>query len=108
MGERVHDRIEHDSLGALSVPATALYGIHTVRSLQNLSFSGRPLGGNVPYVRALGAVKRAAARANEEAGVLSRDLRRRSKPRPRPSSGENTSISCRPTCWAVAAPSACT
>lgn len=63
-------RLESDTLGAVRVPASALYGARTVRALENLSFSGRALGGCPAYVRTLGWVKQAAARANREAGVL--------------------------------------
>jgi aspartate ammonia-lyase len=67
-------RIEHDRLGEVSVPAAALYGIQTARSLENLSFSGKRLGDCPAYVRALAMVKKAAARTNRGAGVL--DVRR--------------------------------
>lgn len=63
-------RLERDRLGEREVPADALWGIFTLRSLENLSFSSRPLGSQPTYVWALAAVKRAAARANREAGVL--------------------------------------
>ena len=63
-------RRERDLLGELTVPAHALYGIHTIRSLNNLSFSGRKLGDYPAYVGALAMVKKAAARANREAAVL--------------------------------------
>jgi aspartate ammonia-lyase len=63
-------RIERDIIGDLEVPARALYGIHTVRSIHNLSFSGRTLGAYPAYVRALAIVKKAAARANRDARVL--------------------------------------
>ena len=63
-------RSERDRLGSRELPADALYGIQTLRSLENLGFSSRPLGSLPKYVWALGMVKRAAARANREAGVL--------------------------------------
>jgi aspartate ammonia-lyase len=63
-------RVERDSLGELEVPARALYGIRTVRSLRNLSFSGRVLRAYPLYVRALAIVKKAAARANRDARVV--------------------------------------
>src|SRR5271166_5536243 len=63
-------RIERDSLGELEVPARALYGIRTVRSIRNLSFSGRILGDHPLHVRALAIVKKAAARANRDARVI--------------------------------------
>lgn len=63
-------RIERDSLGELEVPARRLYGIRTVRSIRNLSFSGRALGAYPHYVRALAVVKKAAARANRDARAI--------------------------------------
>ncbi|HUA34990.1 MAG TPA: lyase family protein [Candidatus Binataceae bacterium] len=63
-------RIERDSLGELAVPSSALYGIQTLRSLANLSFSRRTLGAVPEYVRALAQVKKAAALANRDAGVV--------------------------------------
>ncbi|HXM88190.1 MAG TPA: lyase family protein, partial [Candidatus Acidoferrum sp.] len=61
-------------LGERAVPADALYGIHTVRAVESLSFSGRILGNYPDYVRALATVKKAAARANRDARVI--DARR--------------------------------
>ena len=63
-------RTERDALGPLSLPADALWGIHTARSLANLRFSRRTLGEAPAYLGALARVKRAAARANLRAGVL--------------------------------------
>ncbi|HXN87269.1 MAG TPA: lyase family protein [Candidatus Binataceae bacterium] len=71
---RLAPRIESDSIGDLEVPKRALYGIHTVRSIRNLGFSGRTLGRYPAYVRALAIVKKAAARANREASVLDQRL----------------------------------
>ncbi|MBI3782209.1 MAG: aspartate ammonia-lyase [Deltaproteobacteria bacterium] len=65
-------RIESDALGSIELPADALYGIQTARAAANLSFSGRTLGSLPAYVWALGAVKRAAARANHEVDALDR------------------------------------
>jgi aspartate ammonia-lyase len=67
-------RIEKDLLGELAVPADALYGVQTVRAIENLSFSGRILGNYPDYIRALATVKKAAARANRDAHVI--DARR--------------------------------
>jgi aspartate ammonia-lyase len=63
-------RIEKDLLGARAVPAGALYGIHTVRAVANLGFSGRILANYPDYIRALAIVKKAAARANRDAHVI--------------------------------------
>jgi aspartate ammonia-lyase len=67
---RKKSRIERDSLGEIEVSADALYGIRTIRSMRNLSFSPRALGLCPQYVSALATVKKAAARANRIAGVI--------------------------------------
>jgi aspartate ammonia-lyase len=70
----VEKRIEHDMLGTREVPAHALYGVHTLRATENFPH-GRPLLGEVPELaRAFVMVKRAAARANVECGVLDRNI----------------------------------
>ncbi len=67
-------RIEKDLLGERAIPADALYGIHTIRAVENLGFSGRLLANYPDYIRALAIVKKAAARANRDAHVI--DVRR--------------------------------
>ncbi len=67
-------RVEKDLLGERAVPADALYGIQTVRAVENLQFSGRVLGNYPYYIRALATVKKAAARANRDAHAI--DARR--------------------------------
>ena len=65
-------RIEHDSMGELEVPADALWGAQTQRSLMNF-----PIGWEkqpVAIVRALGVVKQACAEANKKAGALDAKL----------------------------------
>ncbi len=66
-------RIESDSLGSLSVPADAYWGVHTARALENFPVSRRPVSVYPDFVRAFGAVKKAAARANMELGTLDRE-----------------------------------
>jgi aspartate ammonia-lyase len=61
-------RIEKDSLGELEVPASALYGIQTVRAIRNFPISGR--APDRDFVLAHVRIKRAAAVANRQAGVL--------------------------------------
>ncbi len=63
-------RLEHDLLGERLVPAEALYGIHTLRSLENFPISGMPIGMVPQLIRALACVKQAAATANVELGML--------------------------------------
>jgi len=55
-------RIERDSMGEMQVPAQALYGAQTQRAVLNFPISGQRMP--VRFVRALLAIKAAAARAN--------------------------------------------
>lgn len=63
-------RREHDMLGEVDVPATAHWGIHTRRALDNFPITGVPVGHFDDFVRALVMVKQAAARANRRLGSL--------------------------------------
>jgi aspartate ammonia-lyase len=68
---RVPDcRIERDSIGEMEVPAGALYGIQTRRALENFRFTGVTLRNFPHYVTALAQIKKAAALANRELGLL--------------------------------------
>ena len=64
-------RIEHDLLGDREVPADAYWGVHTLRAVENFPISGQPIGAIPELVRALAAVKQAAALANADLGLLS-------------------------------------
>src|SRR5512137_1774761 len=59
-------RIEKDLLGEREVPVDALYGIHTVRGVENFHLSRRTV--NPALIHALGAIKLACARTNHELG----------------------------------------
>ncbi len=61
-------RIERDSLGELEVPEDAYYGVQTRRAMYNFPVSGRRE--KPEFVRAYILVKKAAALANMELGVL--------------------------------------
>lgn len=61
-------RIEHDTMGEVRVPANALYAAQTQRAVENFPISGRGLERH--QIWALGQVKRAAALANAELGIL--------------------------------------
>ena len=61
-------RIEHDTMGEVRVPASALYRAQTQRAVENFPISGQGL--EPAHVHALAQVKKAAARANKELGVL--------------------------------------
>jgi len=60
-------RPESDLLGPRDVPADALWGIHTLRAVENFPIARRPVHRGL--VQAYGAVKLAAARANRDCGV---------------------------------------
>jgi fumarate hydratase, class II len=61
-------RVEHDSMGALNVPADALWGAQTQRAVQNFPISGLRMPPE--FIAALGLVKQAAARANRSLKLL--------------------------------------
>jgi len=65
-------RIEHDTMGEVRVPKDALYAAQTQRAVENFPISGRGLAG--PHIAALAQIKRAAAIANSELGVLAPEV----------------------------------
>ncbi len=67
-------RIERDSLGEVRVPAAALYGAQTQRAIENFPISGLVFPRT--FLRALGLVKAACARANGELGLIETALAR--------------------------------
>jgi aspartate ammonia-lyase len=67
-------RREHDLLGERDVPEDALYGVQTLRAMENFPITGVALREFPVLIEALGAVKAAAAAANAELGLLDRDV----------------------------------
>jgi len=61
-------RKEKDLLGERELPDDALYGIHTLRAIENFPVSGRRV--SPALVHAFGAVKLACAKTNHELGFL--------------------------------------
>lgn len=61
-------RVETDSLGDVEVPADSYYGAQTERARQNFPISD--LRFPRAFIRAIGRVKQAAARANQQLGLL--------------------------------------
>jgi len=61
-------RSERDSMGALEVPADALYGAQTQRAVNNFPVSGQAMP--APFIHAIARIKLAAARVNAELGLL--------------------------------------
>jgi fumarate hydratase class II len=62
------DRLEKDSMGTVKVPQDRLWGASTQRAVENFRVSGRTVPAR--FVHAVAAIKAAAARANEELGLL--------------------------------------
>jgi len=65
-------RTEKDSMGPLAVPADAYYGVQTQRAVTNFPISGWPMPPR--FVQAMGRIKRAAARANLELGLVDQKI----------------------------------
>jgi len=61
-------RIERDSLGEVHVPAEAYYGAQTQRAVDNFPISGIRFPRH--FIHALGLIKKSAAEANEDLGLL--------------------------------------
>jgi aspartate ammonia-lyase len=67
-------RKEHDLLGERDVPEAALYGVQTLRAIENFPITGVTLQNFPELIIALAQVKEAAARANHELGDLPDDV----------------------------------
>lgn len=67
-------RTEHDLLGYRDVPDEYLYGIQTLRALENFNISNAQLNFYPLFIEALAEVKMAAAKANHKLGLLDDDL----------------------------------
>jgi len=65
-------RIEHDTMGEVKVPINALYRAQTQRALENFPISGSGL--EADHIIALAQVKKAAALANVELGIIDKQL----------------------------------
>jgi aspartate ammonia-lyase len=63
-------RKEHDFLGELNIPDHLYYGIQTYRAKENFNITGIPISRERRFIKALAYVKKAAALANRDCGVL--------------------------------------
>jgi fumarate hydratase, class II len=68
-------RVERDSMGALKVPAAALWGAQTQRAVENFPVSGQRMPR--AFIRALGLIKATAAEVNAALGLLDPRIARR-------------------------------
>ncbi|WP_456316873.1 class II fumarate hydratase [Teichococcus globiformis] len=69
-------RIETDSMGEVKVPADRLWGAQTQRSCVNFPIGVERFRFGRPVIRALGILKKAAAKANAELGQIPQDKAR--------------------------------
>ncbi len=63
-------RIEKDFLGEKQIPDDAYYGVQTLRGKENFHITGMPISREPCFIKALAFVKKAAAMANRDLGVL--------------------------------------
>lgn len=63
-------RVESDLLGSRKIPAKALYGVQTLRGLENFPISKFHLNEYPLFINGLAITKMAAAQANHELGLL--------------------------------------
>src|ERR1044071_474999 len=65
-------RTERDSMGEMQVPADAYYEAQTARAVENFPISGLRFPRS--FIRALGLIKKHAARVNADLKLLPRDM----------------------------------
>lgn len=68
MSASLEERIEKDFLGSKSVPASAYYGVQTLRAVENFPITGYQMDPHL--IKAIAIVKKAAALANMETEQL--------------------------------------
>ena len=68
-------RTEHDLLGYKEVPAEALFGIQTLRCIENFDISRDYLSEYPEFTKALGIVKMGAVSANHELGLINDEIK---------------------------------
>lgn len=67
-------RTEHDFLGEMEIMDELYYGIQTARALDNFHITGIPISKEPLFIQAFGYVKKAAAMANRDCGVLKPEI----------------------------------
>lgn len=68
-------RTEHDLLGYKEVPQEALFGIQTLRCIENFDISNYHLCDYPEFIKAFGIVKMAAILANHKLGLVSDEIK---------------------------------
>ncbi len=70
MEPKANSRTEHDFLGEREISNDFYYGVQTLRALENFNITGIPISREPLFIQAFGYVKKAAALANRDCGVL--------------------------------------
>src|SRR3954470_11367534 len=73
---KISSRKEHDFIGEKEIPNDVYYGVQTTRALENFNITGIRVSHHPEFIRAFAAVKKAAAMANHECGVLPAPLKK--------------------------------
>lgn len=67
-------RREHDLLGEMDISADAYYGVQTLRGVENFQLTGKKLSEFPDFIKGLAIVKKVAALANAELGLLDKEI----------------------------------
>ncbi len=67
-------RMEHDFLGEKEISNDLYYGVQTLRAKENFDITGIPLSSQPLFIKAFAFVKKCAALANRDCGILSDEL----------------------------------
>ncbi|MFA5072656.1 MAG: aspartate ammonia-lyase [Nitrospirota bacterium] len=67
-------RLEHDLIGEMEIPADCYCGVQTLRAVENFKITGMPISHYPEFIQAFAYVKKAAALANNELGILENDV----------------------------------
>lgn len=67
-------RLEHDFLGEREIDDARYFGVQTLRAVENFSITGLSISREPELIKAFAHVKKAAALANRDCGVLSEEI----------------------------------
>ena len=67
-------RREHDLIGDREISNDCYYGVQTLRAMENFEITGIPISSTPEMIHALAYVKKAAAHANRDLGLLSTEV----------------------------------
>lgn len=67
-------RVEHDFIGEKEIPNDVYYGVQTMRAIENFNITGIHVSTQPLFIQAFALVKKAAAMANRDCGILPNDI----------------------------------